>query len=311
MEHWDAYWQNNSSTDSFGDSSSEFTSNPDVKSLWLPLLKSLEGNGSVIDIGCGNGSLILLIAEYCKQHNLSTALNAVDLANIDFNAVINHRPDLRSLVENISVYKNTSASDLPFEASTATHIVSQFGFEYMSIDSTLAEVSRVLKESGIFEVLVHHADSPVTKDSKRGVQILQQSFITGGLFDLASEYLSQGSNKDKLKASMNHLIEFGGESGQHWSIDVTRRLARLFQQQNLSSDKRLHLCNNIKKDFQFSFERSKSQVNAALTEKDIESLTIKAKKNGLHIESFNVFYINKNPFAWHLTFRKIGVPQYY
>ncbi|MGM0526571.1 MAG: class I SAM-dependent methyltransferase [Pseudomonadota bacterium] len=309
MKHWDVYWQDNGSMDSFGDISQSFTEHSTIRAAWEPLLKKVNNDSSIVDIGSGNGALALFIADYCQQQGLSPSIAAVDLATLDLKAVARQRPAVAPLVDTITVYQQTSATDMPFADGSVTDVVSQFGFEYMPLQQTLVEVFRVLEPGGRFAALIHHQQSSVTQDSQVGIKVLNKALNESELFTLAEQYLTstgehQQAFKQQLKQCMNQLLSEFGEQGQAWSIDVTKRLAQLFQQQQLSVKQRVATLHHIRQLLTYSKLRSEAQVASAMDESAINQLIEMAQNKGFDCQQQDKVIIEERPIGWHLVLQR-------
>lgn len=306
MEHWNAYWHRNPSVDSFGDVQSAFTDHSQVANYWRSALQGVNDGDVMVDIGSGNGALALFFAKYSQQENLTLDIHAVDLAILDLAAVSRNAPALKPLISKISVHQETSATALPFPDHSVNYVVSQFGFEYMPMVDVLREAKRVLKPGGKFITLMHHQDSQVTRDSQVGCDVLNFALQASPLFSDAQAYLeSSGQEEQQLKAKLmaqfNDLQQRFSAEGEAWTVDITRRLAQLFQQRQLPTVQRVEALRLIKQQFLSSFRRSKEQVAAALNNSDVNELVRLAEGEGLTNEALSELEINNRPIAWVLS----------
>lgn len=106
----------------------------------LNLLKQEEFVGSVLDLGCGTGALL----ESIYNLNITEKLSGIDLSPNMIEEAKN------KIGANARLYIG-DAENLPFEDDVFNTVICNDSFHhYPSPDKVIKEVSRVLKEDGIF-----------------------------------------------------------------------------------------------------------------------------------------------------------------
>lgn len=105
--------------------------------------KYIEKGDSVLDIGCGDGFLTNALSSTCKKvTGIDTSLTGISLS--------------RKIIDNAKVYLACgSASNLPFKGSAFDVVTLIEVIEHIpvaSLKDTIKEISRVLKDGGMFIV---------------------------------------------------------------------------------------------------------------------------------------------------------------
>lgn len=131
-----------------------------ILAFWQRQFESLADGACVVDLGTGNGALLLLARDVARARGVSFDLHGVDLADID---PVRHVGDGVRDYSSICFHPRTSADALPFGAGQVSMICAQFGFEYAPRDSTLAEILRVLSANGRIAMILHSDDSVVAQ----------------------------------------------------------------------------------------------------------------------------------------------------
>lgn len=117
---------------------------PEYVEQIIPLaLEELEGFGTVLDVGCGDG-----------QISRALASRGAEVTGID--------PTERNLEvarerAGGPVYVKAGADDLPFEDASFDAVVACLVFEHIDdVDAAIAEVARVLRPGGQFSFFLNH-----------------------------------------------------------------------------------------------------------------------------------------------------------
>lgn len=125
---------------------------------WASFARSLPSASSVLDLGCGSGAAgRALIAG-----NPQLRVTGVDFASVPASG------DPR-----LEILANTRMEQLPFADRSFDAAVSQFAFEYGSVEDAAAELSRVLRPGAPVSLLVHHSEARIAADSVAHRQALE------------------------------------------------------------------------------------------------------------------------------------------
>ena len=139
---------------------------------WNSFALLLRPESHVLDLGCGIGS---------AARALTAANPLLKVSGVDF-AVVPASSD-----PHIDIYPNTRMENLPFASTSFDAAVSQFGFEYASVEQASNELARVLRPGAPISFLVHHSEARIASDSvshRRALEaisgpVLEAAFLSG------------------------------------------------------------------------------------------------------------------------------------
>lgn len=131
-----------------------------ILAFWHRQFDALQDLSRAVDIGTGNGALLLLARDRARQRGITLELHGIDIADIDPPKNV---PDGAQRFEGIAFHPRTSASDLPFEDGTIDLTCSQFGFEYAPRGPAIREMMRVAQTRNRIALVLHSDDSIVAQ----------------------------------------------------------------------------------------------------------------------------------------------------
>ncbi|MDR3689962.1 MAG: class I SAM-dependent methyltransferase [Fimbriimonas sp.] len=104
---------------------------------WIWLSKHLQRDGAVVDIGCGNGALLLALATLIKRGlGIDVSKRMIQIAS--------HRARGE---ENLS-FSEYDGLQIPAETGSVDVVVSMLSWRYLDWDPIVAEIKRVLRPGG-------------------------------------------------------------------------------------------------------------------------------------------------------------------
>lgn len=165
-EAWTEFWRDQ-------DGSSGCCANaPEIRrpihDHWEGFARGLPASSRVLDLCCGTGVAGLALVE---------ADPLVRVTGVDFAAVP------ASAEPRLEILANMRIECLPFADGTFDAAISQFGFEYASVDQASRELARVLRPGARISFLVHHSEAPIATDSRQHRRALEA--ICGRDFETA------------------------------------------------------------------------------------------------------------------------------
>lgn len=143
-----------------------------IAAFWQRQFGGLPAGARVVDIGTGNGALLLLADDVARRRGTVLDLHGIDVARIDPARDV---PGGAQRFAGIRFHPETPAQQLPFADGSVDLVCSQFGFEYAPRDAAVREAGRVLSQAGRLALLVHSHDSVVARTSgpqRRGCAFL-------------------------------------------------------------------------------------------------------------------------------------------
>lgn len=149
---WSRYWRSgtrHSCPGSFADHYGDAT-----QAFWRERFAQLAQDDRVLELGCGNGSLIRWLAQVSPRW--PAHYEAVDLAQLDEHWLLQLPSDLRARVK---LHARTSATRLPLDAASVNEVFSQYALEYFADEACWSEMARVLAPRATLAAIVHHRGS--------------------------------------------------------------------------------------------------------------------------------------------------------
>jgi len=178
-EAWSRYWDKgllHACASSFADNHGGA-----IASFWREqLLKHSKPEQQVIDFGCGNGPIAMLLHDELSE---APRYLGIDYAELRPQWLARLRSEQRARIRFLAPQ---DFRHLPFEADSADWLVSQFGAEYGDLPLVLPEALRVLKPSGTLLWLIHHEDSLIVGQAQEESAHIDFLRGEGGLIDLAT-----------------------------------------------------------------------------------------------------------------------------
>ncbi len=149
---WSRYWRSGTRHSCAG----SFTDHYGIatQTFWRACFERVAAGDRVLELGCGNGSLIRWLAQAGTQWPAS--YDAMDLADLDQSWLSGLPAGLR---ERVHLHPRTAATRLPSADGTVTQLVSQYALEYFADDACWNEMSRVFAPRATLAAVIHHRGS--------------------------------------------------------------------------------------------------------------------------------------------------------
>lgn len=137
-----------------------------IAAFWRAAFIDAPTQGHLLDLGTGNGGLMLAA---------SRALQAWQLSGVDLSRPILPWLDAGRDDDRIQLFAETRMEQVPLPSGAINLLVSQFGIEYADHQQVVREALRLLAPGGRLALVVHHAESVVTRvaaDELRALDLL-------------------------------------------------------------------------------------------------------------------------------------------
>ncbi len=309
---WSSYWRKGFLT-TFVDHNNDNYSGI-IKDFWWAQFDALDEHAIVVDLGAGNGALLALALDYMSSKNRHLELVAVDSANIGENS------EFYQSNTSINVRANTPIEATGLASSSVDLCISQFGFEYADIAKSIPEVARILKPQGVFSGLMHHAQSPVSINSKialEQINVCQESQldrIAAKLISRLADLKERGQDpkpdteasslRMQFNASAERLLTYGKrfENRDHISYFLNE-IANIFGKKavHLSSGQKLELIEKVAVDSEHYRLRMQAMLDASQNDAQIIEMERVFQGNGFQVSKLEEMRDQSTIMAWKFT----------
>lgn len=323
MKHWSNYWASTNTLNSFAESDTSKGYSGSIKEYWFEVFSALKPHSKVVDLGCGNGALACLAAEFSNKHGLDLEIHGVDAANINPVKSVKAEPETLKLLETIHFHPNTPIENLSFDENSIDLFMSQFGFEYSDMNLALQQCHKALNATGSIAIMAHHPDSFITKDTESGIEVLTSVLHISPLFiqidlllDIAAQVKASGQYNTWSQNPYNHSIsstikwvldqlkaQFGSDNYEVWLQDIFNRVVPIMK--NVGHAEPQELRKHLAHQYKILDEhrvRLEEQLKAGLTLEKMESLTKQVKKIDRTLLS-QPFAVDNESFAWGISIK--------
>lgn len=300
--HWDRYWSATQGLSSFADMKSEIGYPEEVLTFWEEMIRSYNQNNlSIADLATGKGAIAVWLKTISVKIGINASVAACDGAKIDMATTNLTNPEYVNALGKVNFSFLTHLENLPYDDEQFDLVVSQFGFEYSDWKKSICEAIRVLKSEGKLVFMLHHKNSAITLDSQAGLFVLETVLKSGILNELKSVInLKLKGEEDKFTKRNSEIIAklnsfpLQNELQATWYMDFMKKAAKSMQSMNHESLRKLA---TLEQSLITQIERSKDQINVALTEQAIRDKLVPFD-DLLAINMLKEFNVEKQVFAW-------------
>ena len=152
--HWTDYWsagrQDVMTVDGAGQGAGA-----DTFGVWKAWLSALPDGASILDLATGSGQIPRHALNVAETTGRTFHVVGVDYADL--------KPDPRLQAAGVVLTGGVRLERLPFPDGRFDAVTSQYGIEYADQGDALDEAARVLAPGGVACMLIHHADSEITR----------------------------------------------------------------------------------------------------------------------------------------------------
>jgi len=309
--HWSEFWKQGHAT-TFGPYYKEGYRGV-IGDWWEVLLAQMQPGESVLDLGCGNAALLVNLLEKNNQIRYL----GLDLAEVRISPVA--QVQVKNLVYPPQLFSNCPAEKIPLENASIDAVVSVFGIEYSQCELTLGEVSRVLKNEGRLDLLVHHSESNVTRMSKKAVdeykeeeiesllqalQTIHQVIVSDGVKGLKASAVAENSRSLVNSLASKYLNDTDLQTANGTMFEFLNHALQFFKLIQKSEQDRSDFITNLRVEFQAYKGRFQEMVSVAKDESGIHEFQGLCKQAGMEVLECKEIYDEKGLLAWQLAGKK-------
>ncbi|MDH3803932.1 MAG: class I SAM-dependent methyltransferase [Gammaproteobacteria bacterium] len=267
-------------------------------------------------MAAGNGAIATIAAEIGQDNRKDFFVAATDLADIHADLIGDEAT--KRARKTVEFHSRIPCESQPFEADSFELVTSQFGFEYSTIEQTLAEVRRVLVPGGRFVAISHHTRSVLIQAAKVELDIYELALdeldlVAGSrrYFEALGELPDDPQQLKNAQEKVQPLVEeynrrmhrFQDKYAEHecgkFIIGAIGYIARTARQTTRAE--RLEALDKAGSDFQLARARLDDMVAASLDNEQIETLTLTAREAGFNSVHCLKLYGDDNGLAgWQI-----------
>jgi ubiquinone/menaquinone biosynthesis C-methylase UbiE len=309
MNPWSVFWRQGHST-TFGEYFRQGYEGA-VADWWRAELEGMAGGLAVIEIACGNCSLLPAMVRTGRGGRYI----GVDLADVELSKVA--AEGLEESGIEVVVHSRTPAEELPEPDDSVDLAASVFGIEYSDMGRSIPEVRRVLKSGGRLCALVHHSESVVTRMSKRALGEYHSGDVRKTLEALSTisrererspslQALQTNARAEKSRARINalaqkYLSDRNPATANATMFEFMTSALKFFRMIGAPEADRRRFIASLEAEHKASHERFRQMVSVALDPEGIESLQGRFREAGFTDVESDVAYTKEEILAWRLS----------
>lgn len=304
---WTLYWQANRLDSCL--SSEHHGDEVEIFQFWASSLAPISSGGKIIDLATGNGAVAIRLAQAARARDVSIAIDAVDLAEIN---PVKYLVDYHDVAPCINFTGGVDIGTMPFEDDSFDLAVSQFGFEYADQDAACAEMIRVLKPGGRFQMLLHHASGKLVQPNVARIAeidlLLSEGGVVASVIDfLAADAADRAGAMVKLEAAGRTTQESMRGASARVAGEIFSSIGQLLERNDLAFDYRLNAALDMQHRLLAERERMRQLAAAALDETAMNQLVDMLMGLGAKDVGAGAYFVGRGDsralLAWQLSGR--------
>lgn len=313
MNPWTSFWRQGHNT-AFGKPSEKEYSGA-VRNWWLNVLRENHSASTVLEVGCGNTSLLPGMIEV----NVGQQYIGVDLAEVSLNKTVQ---EILTKVAGpkIQLLSETPAEKLPIPENQVDLAASVFGIEYSDVSGSFKEVLRVLRPGSSFFGLLHNSDSLISKMTRKAVSEYDDEVMKvaiGALETIERALERCGNDPARLKneadaeearlqidqLAVRFLSAIETERNEKM-FDFMRGVLFYFKSLRRSPEQRRGVIAYLESEYTAGRKRSEQMLSAGRDESQMLEFAEELKTLGFASCEFALASSGEDIFAWQLKCTK-------
>ena len=233
LPQWEDFWRSGRLVSCPTGAEDRYTGN--VGEVWQRFFAGLSSGTRVLDVGTGNGALLLMALDAARARSARFEVHGIDLARIDPRRVV---PDGARRFEDAIFHGGIAAEALPFAPGYFQAAVGQYSLEYTRWEETLRELRRVMDADAPARFVLHHASSIVADTARESLSHSRELEERAQAFTDLREYVA-AERTDSARAArltermaerMGSMHDVAARSkGSRLLADVLLALGDLFE----------------------------------------------------------------------------------
>jgi SAM-dependent methyltransferase len=314
LKHWETYYRSTGALATCPTSPAG-SYDHELEQAWVDFLSGLPDGAVILDIGTGNGAVVLIAADLARRKQRNWDIHGADLAQID---PPRHVPDGDKRFAGCHFHPGVATEALPFNDASVDAVCGHYALEYAELDAALAEIARVLKPDGRAQFIMHHADSLLVGNARDTLAeadlVLRQTRIHRRLRKLVAQDGARARPDDRatreLRAAIHQLqaalAQARSKGKGHViavALDAVQKLLAMRGQQGPAQV--VLEVDRAEDEMRLSVRRLQDLLERALDNQGRDALLELATGHGLHAElSEPQCHAGDNMVGWRVRLRK-------
>jgi SAM-dependent methyltransferase len=307
VEHWEVYYRGGAIASCPMGPETSYTL--ELRDLWISFFASLKDGARALDLGTGNGAIVLLAKEAASGSGRRFEIHGSDLAAID---PARYVPNGARLFEGITFHPGMPAERLAFDDASFDAVTGQYALEYSDTAKSLAEVRRVLRPAGRALFVLHHEQSALIGNAReslaQGALVLEETKILRKLRrHAAAERESAAAARAtwaELSADATRLQQAAARSGAphllHVVIDGVQKLLGLRRELGAAGFERE--VDRFERDVRAGVRRLQDLVDRAQSAEQMDATVAIARRVGFQCSGAEPqYHARENLVGWRLA----------
>ena len=311
LEHWQAFLQSGALASCPTADGRRY--DKEIESDWARFFAAPPKGARILDVGTGNGPVLLIAKQTSLKEGLNLELHGTDRADIDPERFV---ADSGDQFQNITFYPSSPTEQLPFEDGVFDAVIGQYALEYGVGDKSVSEIARVLKGNGVTRFVVHHESSIVVANARESSEYARWILNELQVYRRLEQFLHMERIKSpQTDKGYARLEKVGRQMYDQLRLSPNSHILRVTLEavQNFL-DKRYQLSattltSELKTKWQtleLALARMQDLLSHACSTEDISNYERYALSSGLEIRARTLQYHDENLVGWVLEWRRNG-----